>query len=375
MLLPINAQDRELSQEDAKTLDDEFYRSDPNGYFRARIAALLNASHASADTPTPDTHPEFFAALTLDPAEGVLDFDEQARKAQTAVDALALRQHVAESLVRFLHALIAAEPELSDAPSMWMAVTNGPNQLQAVREQLETALDVGDVTLPHLMFPVGTSRTPELFTAMQTASEWINHALHLLLDDELAVNVAHNKVKHGLAISARSNMRVELIARADIDEINGEATVPLSAFGPGRSIPLFDRPFLTYLTRRRNNPSRGVEAVSLRVDIPVVLAEAWMMANVYGCLFNIAAVKHFGEGSGEDIAPYPRLVLGATPERVIGGAALGTRANITLPMDPRATPRAEGVFFFNGFVPLSVDLTTQVSARVVADESAEGGAE
>lgn len=368
MLLPIKAQAPALSDEDARILDDEFFRSDPNAYFRARIAGLLRDNRDAVDRPTPETDAAFFDALGIQPVGGALDFDDGDRKRQVAVDALALRQHVAESLVRFVHAVTAAKPTDGDARSTWMAVTQGPNQLKDVRNQIVAALDASQITLPEILFPAGTTQTPELHAAMMAASEWLNHALHLLLDDELAVNVAHNKLKHGLAVSARSNMRVELVRRANVNESSGDATVPLSAFGPGQSVPIFDRPFLTYLTRRKANPARGVEAVSIRVDVPVMLAEAWMMANVYGCLFNVAAVAHFGAGSEEEIAPYPTLVVGRTPDRVIGTGVLGTRANITLPADSKVPARPAGIFFHEQFVPISIDPTAHIQGRVVADD-------
>ena len=100
MLLPINAQAPVLSDEDARILDDEFFRSDPNAYFRARIAGLLRDNRDAVDVPTPESDVAFFDALGIEPVEGALDFDDGDRKRQVAVDALALRQHVAESLVR-----------------------------------------------------------------------------------------------------------------------------------------------------------------------------------------------------------------------------------------------------------------------------------
>ena len=112
--------------------------------------------------------------------------------------------------------------------------------------------------------------------AAETAVAWANHAVWLLTSDELSINAAHNKLKHGLATSARGDVRIELITTPP----NEDGTIPTSAFGEGKSIPLFDRPMLTYLSRPPKELRQGLEAVSLRVDLPVVLTETWMMANV-----------------------------------------------------------------------------------------------
>ena len=108
----------------------------------------------------------------------------------------------------------------------------------------------------------------------------MNHACALLTDNELSVNAAHNKVKHGLAVSARGDVRIELLTTPP----NDLGEIPVSAFGEGNSVPIFDRPMLTYLSRPHGTPKQGLEAISLRVEVLVVLAETWMIANVYSAM-------------------------------------------------------------------------------------------
>lgn len=63
----------------------------------------------------------------------------------------------------------------------------------------------------------------------------------------------------------------------------------LSALGEGRSIPIIDRPLLTYLARSvASKPKQGVEA---------------MMSNVYAALFHVAARKHFEDELPDAVAP------------------------------------------------------------------------
>lgn len=131
---------------------------------------------------------------------------------------------------------------------------------------------------------------------------WVKRASSPLTGDELSVNAAHNKVKHGLAVSARGDVRIELLTTAPDDL----GQMPVSAFGDGKSMPIFDRPMLTYLSRPRVKPKQGLEAISLRVDVPVVLAEAWMIANVYAAMFHARARRHCGDDLPEGVAPIPR---------------------------------------------------------------------
>ena len=198
-------------------------------------------------------------------------------------------------------------------------------------------------------------------SAAETAVAWANHAVWLLTNDELSVNAAHNKLKHGLATSARGDVRIELITTPP----NEDGTIPTSAFGEGKSLPLFDRPMLTYLSRPPKDLRQGLEAVSLRVDLPVVLAETWMMANVYAAMFHIAAREHYGENLPEEVAPYPTLVAGRMPEHVIGGRPLGYRSAVTLPPDGTTPPRPSGVAFFKQFWPMTIDFGSKTQGVVV----------
>lgn len=199
--------------------------------------------------------------------------------------------------------------------------------------------------------------------AAETAIAWANHAVWLLTEYELSVNSAHNKLKHGLATSARGDVRIEFITTPP----NADGTIPVSAFRNGKSLPLFDRPMLTYLSRPPKAMRQGREAVSLRVDLPVVLAETWMMATVYAAMFHIAAREHYGASLPERVAPYPTLVIGRLPEHVLGDRPLGYRSPVTLPPDAATSPRPPGVAFLKRFWPMTVDFESKTEG-VVVDE-------
>lgn len=357
MLLPIQAQARALNAENANILDDEFFLSDPLGHFAARITMLLEASRSSYQA-TSESEADFFRALGLEGTDAVLNIDSRHRPVQVALDALSLRHQAAEALTRFIYARVAATPRSEDAESTWLAIADSPTPMIKVIEANKVALDAEPHRFLQLMFPPGTVVEGPVAGAADTALEWTNHAVWLLTNDELSVNAANNKLKHGLATSARGDVRIEFITTPP----NPDGTIPASAFGEGKSIPIFDRPMLTYLWRP---PKQGLEAISLRVDLPVVLAETWMLALVYAAMFHIAALEHYGEDLPESVASYPPLVVGRLPEHVIGGRPLGYRSAVTLPPDGTTQLRPPGLLFYNDFVPMAVDFESKTSGLVV----------
>jgi hypothetical protein len=188
-------------------------------------------------------------------------------------------------------------------------------------------------------------------------------SMTLLTDNELTINAVHNKVKHGMAVRTRDDTRIELLVGAGPDD----GKIPVSAFGPGRSIPIIDRPMVTYLARPHPPQKQGLEITSLRIDAPVVIAESWMIAWVYASVFHVAAARHFGERGGE-FAPYPPLRSAPTPQQLLdnsGAAALGYRGAVTTARDQTLEPRPSGVFFPGFFQAMTIDFDNATTAVVV----------
>lgn len=360
MHLHLRADSIHLSKSHAKALDDEFFLSHPAAYFASRISSLLATEHSAA-VPTPGDEPEFFAAVGLPKTDSLLAFDEQDRRLQVAVEALSLRHQAAEALLRFMYAVTAAKPKEGDTPSTWLLVADSPNALIDVVQKTMAALNSNEGLFLRCLFAPGTRVDANVAAAAETAAAWVNHASSLLTGDELSVNAAHNKVKHGLAVSTRGDVRIEFITTPPDDV----GRIPLSAFGEGKSVPIFDRPMLTYLSRPHVKPKQGVEAISLRVDVPIVLAEAWMIANLYAAMFHAQAKRHFGEDLPDGVASYPTLVIGRLPEHVIGGRPLGYREAVTLPPDGTTAPRRSGLFFHGSFIPMDVDYESKASGVVI----------
>lgn len=303
----------------------------------------------SVSGPTPDDEPEFFATLGLSSGNNVLKFTTRDRQTQVAIDSLALRHQVAEALARLIHATVVVSPRQGDSKCVWLQLADGPFKTSDVVQQNADYLNSEPESVVQLLFPSGTKLTEQHLEAAESARSWINHSVSLLTSDELSINSANNKLKHGLAISAKDDIRVELLREEPADP----ERIPLSAFGEGKSIPLFDRPLLSYLNRPSVKPKLGWEVASLRVDLPVVLAEAWMMANIHAAIFHVAALKHFEGEIPEGIAPYPTLVVGSRPEKIIGNRLLGYRSTVTLPPDGFTPPRPSGLLFHNAFIPIS----------------------
>jgi hypothetical protein len=363
MYLEVHPEGPLLTSAQAKKLDDEFFRSDPRSYYSSRIAGLLrDADVDGAPTLSRSEQPGFFKALGIQ-ADELSAGKPEIRDMQVAVDALALRHQCAEALSRFVYAVSTATPRQGDAPCTWLAVSDSPTSTADVITKSLASFKADDELWARLVLPLEARGDARARSAADTALEWVEHAEYLLTDDELSVNVGHNKFKHGLAVSSRNDVRVELVTEAP----NEKGEVPLSAFGEGKSLPLFDRPLFTFLSRPRGKPPRGIEAISLRVDVPTVLAETWMMANVYAALFHVAALKHFALDAPEDLAPFPTLVINRPPKRVVASNPLGFRAPVTDPADNSVAARPAGVVFYDGFMPVAVDYGSKTGGVVVDD--------
>lgn len=232
MFVPIRAESTTLTAEHVKLLDDEFFRSDPLAHFSSRIAMLLETNRTT-ETATSTDEPDFLRALGLQGGEASLAFTASHRRIHVATDALQLRHHAAEGLLRFLYAAAAAIPRAGDAASAWLSVADSPLSMKDVIEKTQEALSDDPHKFWDLLFPPGTPLTHDTNVAAETALAWTNHAIRLLTDPELSVNAANNKVKHGLAVSVRGDVRIEFIAQGP----NDDGTIPLSAFGEGESLP------------------------------------------------------------------------------------------------------------------------------------------
>jgi hypothetical protein len=69
--------------------------------------------------------------------------------------------------------------------------------------------------------------------------------MNLLVRADINVNAAHNKVKYGLAIRARDDLRLTFTTQAP----NHDGSVPLSALMGDHAVDIFDATTLDFLAR------------------------------------------------------------------------------------------------------------------------------
>jgi hypothetical protein len=209
---------RHLSEEQAPELDDTFLASDPFSYFQSRIASLMSWDESAPDEnqPLPDPEPgsiraRFNAYLQRAAAAG--PFDKLDVHAQVAADALSVRHHAAEAVVRLACARLAPQP-LGGARCLWAEMAASPRQLPDVVDRLNKSGE--DAEAPEKMFRAvvppderATRRSHEgTVDAVNTYVDWLWYASTILEPGEINLHAAHNKVKHGLAVRTRSDLRM-----------------------------------------------------------------------------------------------------------------------------------------------------------------------
>jgi hypothetical protein len=367
----------ELTEGQARELDDTFLASDPFRYFSSRIASLLAwQENAPVDNqPLPDAVPgsvrgEFNQYLQHSAVDG--PFNDLDVHAQVAADALAVRHHAAEALLR-LACVRLAPASGTGPPCLWAEIASGPTQIDAVinriNESAEEA-DPGERMLRALVDPgrVETARSsPEIVDACNVFVGWIGYAIGLLSPAEIDLNAGHNKTKHGLAVRPRSDMRVTFLTTPP----DTDGNVPLSAFNGPDVIDIFDQPVLELLARPKVEGHRqGLELTQLRLKPAALLADAYMLAMAHGALFHVAAAEHFADR--EDLRehqgppPFPGYPVGGPlPKDIDAHAPLGMRFPVTTPPSGGPIRRESGIGFRDRFQILYIDHANRRSGQVV----------
>ena len=216
--------------------------------------------------------------------------------------------------------------------------------------------------------------TERLASASNVFADWLQFAIDLLVGHELQLNAAHNKVKHGLAVRARDDLTVSFITTPP----SADGTIPVSALTGPDAVDIFDRPVIEVLAQapKVDEHRQGLELTRLRVDVPAVLAEAYMIAWTQGAMFHVAATKHF-ESRVEipdhlQAPPHPGYPVGGPrSDHVSGKAPVGMRFPLTTPPDGRPGRRSAGIAFRDSFIPLILTGSVMRNVRVVAGEATE----
>lgn len=369
---------QDLTADQARTLDDTYLASDPLQYFRSRIGSLLawQESAPVSDTTLLEAEPgsiraEFNQYLQRPAVDG--PFEDLDVRAQVAADALAVRHHAAEALLRFACARLAPSPR-AGASCLWAEIAAGATKIAEVIDRLNVSAleaDPGERMLRALVEPgaIETARSsPGIVDACNVYVDWLGYAAGLLSPAEIDLQAGHNKAKHGLAVRARSDMRVTFVPTPP----NEDGTVPLSAFTGPAAVDIFDQPVLEFLARgpKVDGHRQGLEITQLRLKPSAVLADAYMLAMAHAALFHVAAVEHFAgrEDLGEQHVPPPfpgYPVGGPRPKNIDADAPLGMRFPLTEPTGGGPARREAGIGFRDRFQVLYVDHAHHSSARIV----------
>lgn len=349
---------REVDTAHVPELDDALFTSDPYSHFLAQIEAIT--ADESSDPYSSSLAGELCKVLHR-PAAQMPTASERARGLRRALDALTLRQNLAETVVRMWLATLEASAHPTGTASVWATLTDEPVQVaDCLRQIAEHSGNQDPEMILQLLVPerlISEVQPGSAFAAaVDTMCDWMRHAEALITRSDICLHAAYNKAKHGLAVRARDDVRLEFLAADAIPE-GASGRVPLSAFES--AIPVIDQPCILYLVRPPKGASghkECLEMTCLRLDVATTLAECFMLATTHAAIFHSAASRYEAwRGVELGIAPYPRLSSGPTPQQLLGTAVTGLRAAITFRPDGSPSERTPGIGFSNGvFQPISV---------------------
>lgn len=378
----------DLTAEQRQELDDTFLSSDPFGYFSARIGMVLgwaesgdNSDELSTIAAPDQQHVtetrERFARFLGRPASFLSETSPRSIATQVATDAYALRHHAAESLVRLTTALSQRTNVVESCA--WETLSVGPNQLNQVVGQLRESFSSTEAPIQFARLVLRKQDlhggiTEELASASNVFADWLEFAIDLLMGHELQLNAAHNKVKHGLSVRARDDLKVSVVTTPP----SADGTIPVGALTGPDVVDIFDRPVIEVLAQapKVDGHRQGLELTQLRVDVPAVLAEAYMVAWAHGAMFHVAATKHFrGRADLPDHVRAPAHpgypIGGPHPDHISSKAPVGMRFPLTTPPGGGPPKRSAGIAFRDSFIPLKFTGSAMHNVRVVADEATE----
>lgn len=365
---------RDLTPDVAQDLDDTYLSSNPFAYFQSRIASLAVAADAvelghrvPLGTVGDRLHAYLQRPVLRSPSDPVNV------RAQVAADAFSLRHHVSEALCRL--ALVALDPEPSACS--WAAVATGPVQTKVLLSSLRQ-LNRGDPegkAFWQATVPPGSAEKYEVdrvVVAANVFASWLTFAVQLLQPGEIDLHAAQNKVKHGLAVRARHDLRGVLT----LGKPNVDGSMPLSAFDPSVSVELFEHPVLEFLAHAptTDGQKQGLEVTQVSLNTAALLAQSYMLAWTHGAMFSVLAQRHFKQRpdlGSDHLGPpdFPGFPWGGpSPEHIGAKELVGWRFPITSPPGGGDPARPCGVVFPETFLEMHVDWDNVDRGQIVEDD-------
>lgn len=315
----------DLTPEQVALLDKTFFESNPVSYWRARIDDLLRA-------PTPIDYSVGLAAQVagcgLD--ERILPVTqptEAEREMQKALDAFALRHHLAESLVRLVYAILI-DSERSRS-GLWASLTMSPSQtydvVEAIRQFQARAEIPANLFMPAADVRALPSEPPaDVVAGVRMHWRWVQRAMQLLVSEGLDSNVGNNKLKHGLAVRQHDQLRVGFMTNSP----RPDGSIRLSDLESGLSV--IDARAVEFLQclPKRDDHAGSWEVTVLNLRPAPLIAEALMLCTVWSSVFATVATDRL-VGPEEATPRHPGLALGPPPETIVQEAA-GYRQALTI---------------------------------------------
>ncbi|GAA3675092.1 hypothetical protein EU513_15215 [Yimella sp. RIT 621] len=355
-----------LTERELLDLDKRYLTSDPAGAAFARIEAILHATDGHLNTlERSGDNWDQFAQLLGNVAEA--DPRQAQNELHAVTDAIQARHHAAESLLRLLYALLKRR-HTERPTSLWLTIIDSPTRWNDLAEEYAAVLPVDPLPVfAGLLFPlpVGTTLSDTQVDAVQNSILWINRAWDLVLPGHLDVNAAYNKIKHGVAARPEDSLRLTFTNEPP----SPEGEVKLSALTGDSAFDLFDTTVLEFISRpgsAKGEEKNGYERTLLRIDIPAVLAEAWMFARTHAALFHTAAFR-LQEASASDIRlpPYSRPSTGPAPDEVRRAPVDGMRFPLTT--TPSGKIQRPSLIAFSDGSARTVTFGPGAPARVIDD--------
>lgn len=318
---------RELTPEQSRLLDQTFFGSSATAYWRSRIDLLLRE-------PTPIDYAVGLAAdlrqFGLDPdALATTQPSARERETQRALDAFALRHHLAESLVRLVRAVLEVGEDRDK--SLWATMAEdrsyGADLVGPLLRAQEEGVPAGLFLTPGLVEHLRVGGSPDVGPALQMHWHWVRRAVDLLVSVGLDSNVGNNKLKHGLAVRARDDRRVDYTTTPP----NEDGTVDLSALQA--AVPLVAAVSLEFLERVPSKLPHGGswEVTVLNLRPAELLAECLQLCIVWASVFTAAAAWRIGdEGPSE---PERVLLTSGPSSEPMRRESVGMRQGLTSARD------------------------------------------
>lgn len=319
-----------LSVEQVSELDDSFFASKPTAYFRSRLESLLSVeskidhdSGVARDVAALIGDSEFLSGARPN-ADDLIT--------QQAIDSFSLRHHIAEATVRVTLAVLQAQEERARGArvSTWWTLAAGPVKTVDVVSKIQSVRPEVDGDRIAELFgmgrqPVVYETEEECVLALRTAWNWILRACAIVSGKGVDANSAHNKIKHGFATRAASDLRLDLFMGKIPGDTIGESEI-------NKSLPLISGVALEFISSvRRGDPASGsIESTAMVLDPVYLLAEAASLLRIYGAIFATAARSHFGETRSEaSLEFHPGLTPMAGPRDVARREPVSIREPLT----------------------------------------------